>query len=88
MEVTSSHSKNPATGWDITASAKCAAGEAISRAQVLVNDISKYDRSFNPPISIWQEQFTEQGNYPGDNEVLVVVTNDKGEQAESVDSWS
>jgi hypothetical protein len=88
VEVTSSHSKNPALGWDVTASAKSASGETISRAQVLVNNVSKYDTSFNPPINTWQEQLTQQGNYPGDNEVRVVVTNQKAEQTESVDSWS
>jgi hypothetical protein len=88
VEVTSSHSKNPALGWDVTAAAKAGAGESITRAQVFVNDFSKYDKSFNPPLSSWQEQLAQQGEYPGDNEVLVVITNDKGEDAESVDSWS
>lgn len=88
MEVTCSHSKNLVLGWDITASAKSAAGETIARAQVLLNGFPKYDESFDPPLSNWQHQFPQQGEYPGDNEVRVVITNDKGENTESVDSWS
>lgn len=88
MEVTSSHSKNPALGWDVAATAKAGAGEKITRAQVLVNDISIYDKSFNPPLTSWQEQLPQQGNYPGSNDVLVVITSDKGEDTESADSWN
>lgn len=88
MDVTSSHSKNPAAGWDISASAKAASGEKIVRAQILVNNFSKYDDSFDPPLSSWQKQLPQQGEYPGDNEVRVIVTNDKGEDTGSVDSWS
>jgi hypothetical protein len=88
VEVTCSHSKNPALGWDVTAAAKAGAGEGIARAQVIVNDVSSYDKSFNPPLSTWQEQIPQQGEYPGDNEVLVVITSDKDEDTECLDSWS
>jgi len=88
MDVTSSHSKNPALGWDVTASAKADPGEKIARAQILVGDFSKYDQSFNPFLSKWQEQLQQQGQYPGENSVRVIVTSDKGEETESVDEWS
>jgi hypothetical protein len=88
VEVTCSHSKNAALGWDISASAKAAAGEKITRAQILLNGFAKYDESFIPPLSNWQEQLPQQGEYPGENEVRVLITNDKGEDTESLDSWS
>ena len=88
MDVTSSHSKNAAAGWDISASAKAGAGEKIVRAQILVNDFSKYDGSFDPALSSWQKQLSQQGQYPGDNDVRVIVTNDKGEDTGSADAWS
>jgi hypothetical protein len=88
VEVTSSHSKNAALGWDITASAKAGAGERITRAQVYLNGFPKYDQSFNPPLSNWQEQLPQEGEYPGENEVRVLITNDRGEETESRDSWS
>jgi hypothetical protein len=88
MDVTSSHSKNPAVGWDVTASAKADKGEKIVRAQIIVNDFAEFDKTFDSPLSSWQQQLHEQGQYPGDNTVRVVVTSDKGEDSESDDSWS
>ncbi len=88
MEVSSSHIKNPALGWDVTACAKAEKGEKIVRAQILVNDFPKYDESFDPPVSNWQKQLRQLGEYPGDNKVLVVVTDDKDEDTDSIDSWS
>jgi hypothetical protein len=88
MDVTSSHSKNPAVGWDITASAKAGAGEKIARAQIIVDDFPEYDKTFDPPISNWQQQLQQQGQFPGENRVRVIVTSDKGDDAESEDSWS
>lgn len=88
MDVTSSHTKNPAVGWDISASAKAGAGEKIARAQIFVDDFPEFDKSFDPPISSWQQQLHQQGQFPGDNAVRVVVTDDKGNDSESVDSWS
>ena len=88
MDVTSSHSKNPAVGWDITASAKAGTGEKIARAQIIVDDFPEYDKTFDPPISNWQQQLHQQGQFPGDNRVRVIVTSDKGDDTESDDSWS
>ena len=88
MDVTSAHTKNPALGWDVSASAKADKGEKIARAQIIVNDSSKYDKSFDPPVSSWQHQLHQQGEYPGDNAVRVVITDDKSEQTDSLDSWT
>jgi hypothetical protein len=88
MDVTSSHSRNPALGWDIAACAKADKGEKIVRAQIIVNDFPEYDKSFDPPVSNWQEHLPQQGEYPGDNKVLVVITDDQDEDTESLDSWS
>jgi len=88
MTAASTHKKNPAVGWDISASAKADKGEKIARAQILVNGSSEYDETFDPPISSWQKQLNQQGQYPGDNTVQVIATSDKGDNTESVDSWS
>ncbi len=88
MEVTSTHTKNPATGWDISATAKAEASEKIARAQIIVNGFSAYDKTFVPAISRWQQQLNQKGEYPGDNTVQVIVTSDEGNDTESDDSWS
>jgi len=88
MTASSTHTKNPAIGWDISASAKADKGEKIARAQILINDFSEYDETFSFPLSSWQQQLNQQGQYPGENTVRVIVTSDKGEDTESQDSWS
>jgi hypothetical protein len=88
MTVTSTHAKNPLMGWDISASAKADAGEKIARVQIIVNGSSEYDKTFDSPISSWQEHLNQQGEYPGDNAVEVIATSDKGEDTESEDSWT
>jgi hypothetical protein len=87
MTAASTHTKNSAVGWDISASAKADTGEKIARAQILVNGSSEYDETFDPPISNWQEQLTQQGEFPGSNVVQVIITSDKGDDTESYDSW-
>jgi hypothetical protein len=47
MDLSLTHKKNMGAGWNILASAKAAAGEKISRAQLFVNGFSKYDKSFS-----------------------------------------
>ena len=82
------HVRNPALGWDITATAKAEKGEKIMRAQVLINEFPEYDQQFNPPIASWQTQLKQKGQYPGDNEVEVIITDDKGEDTSAVDTWN
>lgn len=88
ITVSSQHAKNPAEDWDVTAAAKADAGEKIARVQVIINGFSVYDKTFVPAISNWQEQLEQQGQYPGENTVKVIVTSDKGGETVSVDSWT
>jgi hypothetical protein len=88
VTVTSQHAKNPAIGWDISAAAKADAGEKIARAQIIINGLIAYDNTFIPPISNWQVQLNQMGQYPGANTVRVIASNDEGEDTESDDSWS
>ena len=74
-------------GWDISAAAKADAGEKIARALIIINGQVAYDHSFVPPIGSWQVQLTQKGQYPGENTVRVIASNDKGEDAESEDFW-
>jgi hypothetical protein len=88
VTVTSQHAKNPAIGWDLSAAAKADAGEKIARAQIIINGLIAYDNTFRPPISTWQAQLNQMGQYPGANTVRVIASNDKGEDTESDDSWT
>lgn len=88
MNVTLKHQKNPVLGWDISASATADKGETISRGEIFVNGFSKYDKSFNPPMSQWQQQLNQQGQFPGANTSHLRITDDKGVVTESDDAWS
>lgn len=88
MNLTLTHQKNPAIGWDITASAKVEKTEKIARSQIEVNGSTVYDKSFDPPLSSWQQQLHQQGEYPGDNTVELIVTSDAGDDSDAEDSWN
>ena len=88
MIVTSTHTKNPAVGWDLVATAKPDPAEKIARARIIVNGSTEYDKLFDPPISAWQDQLNQQGQFPGSNIVQLIATNDKGDDAESIDTWN
>jgi hypothetical protein len=75
-------------GWDISADAKADAGEKITRAQVVINGVAEYDKTLVPPVSSWQEQLIQRGQYPGENTVRVIATNEQGDATESIDFWS
>ena len=75
-------------GWDRSGAAKADAGEKIARVQIIINGQVVYDNSFIPPIGSWQVQLTQKGQYPGENSVRVIASNDKGEETESDDFWS
>lgn len=87
MKTTLSHQKNPAVAWDISASATAEKGEKIVRAQIIVDDFPEYDTTFDQPLSSWQQQLTQQGQYPGDNRVRLIITDQNDQDTEADDSW-
>src|SRR2546426_11741950 len=88
MDLSLTHKKNMGSGWNILASAKGAAGEKIFRAQILVNGFSKYDRSFPSPLTQWQQELGQQGQYPGDNTSRLEITSERGDVSSAEDSWN
>lgn len=87
MDIELSHSRNPLLGWDIQVTVKANAGETIASARIDVNGFPKFDQQISPPLNKWQKTLTQQGQYPGENKVLVAITNDKGDQATDEDEW-
>ena len=88
MDASIDHKKDPALGWNILASAKADKGEKISRAQISVNGLSKYDQSFVTPITDWKHELLQQGQFPGDNTSELRITSATGELSVAQDSWS
>lgn len=87
MKLEITHRKNPASGWDISASAHAEGSEKIARARVNLNGFDLVDESFSEPVGTWQHELTQQGQYPGDNRVSVSVTDQNGNETSDEDSW-
>jgi hypothetical protein len=88
MDITLSHAKNPLIGWDIAVIVKASIGETITMARIDVNGFPEFDEQLPNPLNQWQKNLTQQGTFPGDNKVLVTITNDKGERTTDEDDWS
>jgi hypothetical protein len=86
LKVELSHVKNPAIGWDVGVKAAADQGEKVASARVIVNGRTIAQEFFNG-VSVWNRTFTQQGNYPGQNTVRAEITNDKGEDTFSEDTW-
>ena len=87
MQAHITHAKNPVLGWDIAATAKADKGEAVARGQIFVNGFAVYDEQLNPPVSNWQAQLIQKGQFPGNNEARLIVTDQNGQDTVSIDSW-
>lgn len=87
MDTTLTHTRNPLAGWDISAVTKADKGETIAAAKISVNGFPEYDETFDQPLNKWQHQLTQKGVYPGDNKVLVEITDGKGQINRTQDSW-
>ncbi|MGH9566594.1 MAG: hypothetical protein ACRD4I_11450 [Candidatus Angelobacter sp.] len=87
MQTTVTHARNPLAGWDISVSAKAGDKETIIGARILVNGFPQYDETFDEQLNQWQQQLTQQGDYPEENKVLVEITNGNGDVIRTQDSW-
>jgi hypothetical protein len=83
---------NPPTravaGWNIDVSVQADAGEKIVYVEVRVNDFPQIRDTPNDPVDSWEQQLTQQGVYPGDNKVQVLVRNDAGKETRAERKWS
>lgn len=88
MKVNIKPTKNPAVGWDVDVAVSADSGESIAYVEVDVDDFPELKEPIDPPEQQWEDHLTQQGQYPGDNKVLVIVTNDKGDQTRWSKRWS
>ena len=87
MNIDLSHMRNPVIGWDIQVTVKADVDEKIASARIDVNGFPEFDQQLPTPLNAWHKTLVQQGNYPGENKVLVTITNDKGEQTADEDDW-
>ncbi len=88
MDIQITHAKNPLAGWDIDVTVAAEGKELIARVRIEVNGFPECDEVATPNARKWHKQLTQQGEYPGDNKVVVTVTDDQGQDTSAVDEWS
>jgi len=88
VNVEIAHSKNPAMGWDVDVTVTAEGKETIAGVRIDINGFTKCDEQVEPPARKWHRQMPQQGNYPGDNSVVVTATEAEGQESTSVDEWS
>jgi hypothetical protein len=88
MDIDIGHERNPLMGWDVTVVVNADKSEKITFVRIDVNGFPEVKESVDPPVNRWRKSLTQQGNFPGDNKVLVVATNGNGEQSSAEDQWS
>lgn len=88
MTIDTAHTKDPLAGWDIDVTVAGEGKETIAHVQIEINGFTKWDEQVSPPARKWHRQMTQQGQYPGENRVVVTATDSDGQDTVAVDEWS
>ena len=88
MTVDTAIAKNPAAGWDITTAILADKNEKLAHVQIRINDFPEYDKNIDPKADSWKNTLVQQGNYPGENRVVVTATSDDGKDHVHIQEWS
>lgn len=88
MTTDTAVAKNPAAGWDITTTILADKNEKLAHVQIRINDFPEYDKNIDPQANSWKNTLVQQGNWPGENRVVVTATNDAGKDYVHIQEWS
>lgn len=88
MQIDIQYTKNPAVGWDILVSAVGDHQEKIARVLATIHASSLCDEDSDPVVNRWRRLFTQKGTFPGDNKVVVTITDDRGNHSSAMEQWS
>jgi hypothetical protein len=87
MNVTITHTRAVA-GWDVNVKVSTEGNEAISHVLTKVNEGLEDDQDVHPPAKSWENTLRQKGVYPGENKVVVTVTNGDGDGTDWVSEWA
>jgi hypothetical protein len=87
MKIDLAHTKDPLIGWNIQVKAVAGKGERISAVRISVNGFDVLDKKVDSPADQWQTELSQKGQFPGENEARVTVTDEKGSETSAVDLW-
>ncbi len=88
MKIVIIHAKNPAAGWNIVVSIQADLGQKIADVEVRVNGFPEVRDTPTAPLDTWEQQLTQQGVFPGDNKVEVMVQDQDGQESRAEQKWS
>jgi len=87
MNVKISHIRI-SSGWDITIEVTTDKGdETITHVKTSVNGFTEDDQDVNPPAKGYQVTLSQKGAYPGNNDVLVTITDGEGKSTNWISRW-
>jgi len=88
MKVAITHTKNPATGWDITVTATAENKELVAVVKTVINDFPEPDDTLDPAANFYDRAYTQKGIYPGENKVVVTVRDADANPTVAVHKWA
>ncbi len=88
MKIDIKHSKNILMDWDIDVTVTAENQEKISSVEIRVNDFPEVNEAQDEPVNSWEKQLTQQGQFPGDNKVVVTVFDQNGNNTIAKQEWT
>ena len=88
MKIAIAHAKNVLMGWDINVNVTADAGEQVAFVEIGVNGFSEVSETPDDPVDSWEKQLTQQGNFPGDNSVVVLARDQNGNDHRGKQEWT
>lgn len=75
-------------GWDIDVTVTAENNEEIAFVEIRVNGFPEVSETPDEPVDSWEKQLTQQGNFPGDNTVEVLVRDQNGNDKRAKQEWT
>jgi hypothetical protein len=88
MKIKIAHIRNNAMGWNINVNVEAGDQQQISQVTVKVNGVPVVEEGPGEDLDSWEKQLLQQGVYPGDNKVEVLVTDQRGKESRAKQEWS
>jgi hypothetical protein len=88
MKIAITHAKNPLIGWNIDVKVNAEKQEKIAFVEIRVNGFPEVSETQGEPEDSWERQLTQQGVFPGDNKVEVLVRDQNSNDTRAKQAWT
>ena len=87
MQIEITYARNSVVDWDVLVVATGDHQEQVAPIRATVNASTLCDENSDPFVNKWRRLFTQKGVYPGDNKVVVTITDDRGNETAAMEQW-